>query len=327
MSPLKKTDKKPVRVLVADDEESLRTIIAQVLIDDGHAVTTAANGEEALAIFQKEPFPLVISDIIMGGMSGLELLQGVKRVQPDTQVIIMTSHASLNTALEAIRSGAYDYLVKPFDDIALISSVAGRAIERIRLVEENRLLTEKLKLQNEKLERMNTTLKELVIRDGLTGLYNHRHFQETLAREILRSGRTGRGFSLLFIDIDFFKTYNDTHGHTEGDKLLVTLSNLFNESLRKVDHAARYGGEEFVILLPETAKDQAVHVGEEIRRKISEYPFPGRESQPAGAVTLSVGVATFPEDGDNGSSLLQRADSALYLAKNNGRNRVCVPPH
>ncbi len=315
--------KKPVRILVADDDESLRSVLKQVLSMDGYEVNLTASGEEALAAFKKEPCSLIITDIRMGKMSGIQLLQEVKRLRPDTQVIIITSNATLDTAITAIQAGAYDYLTKPFDDIALISSVARRAVEKIRLIEENKSLLEKLKRKNEELEFVNLTLKELTIRDGLTGLYNHRHFQETLAVEILRSKRHAKTFSLVFLDVDFFKQYNDTHGHLHGDAVLVALSKLLIAGLRKSDVAVRYGGEEFVLLLPETSKENAFALAGTIREKIAAHPFPGRETQPQGKVTVSMGIAAFPEDGSDSSTLLHRADEALYQAKNGGRNKVC----
>ena len=315
--------KKPVRILVADDDESLRSVLKQVLSLDGYEVNLTASGEEALAAFKKEPCSLIITDIRMGKMSGITLLQEVKRLRPDTQVIIMTSNATLDSAITAIQAGAYDYLTKPFDDIALISSVARRAVEKIRLIEENKSLLEKLKRKNEELEFVNLTLKELTIRDGLTGLYNHRHFQETLAVEILRSKRHAKTFSLVFLDVDFFKQYNDTHGHLHGDAVLVALSKLLIAGIRESDVAVRYGGEEFVLLLPETSKEKAFVVAGNIREKIAAHPFPGRETQPQGKVTVSMGIAAFPEDGSDSSTLLHRADEALYQAKNGGRNRVC----
>jgi len=315
--------KKPVRILVADDDESLRSVLKQVLSMDGYEVNLTSSGEEALAAFKKEPCSLIITDIRMGKMSGITLLQEVKRLRPDTQVIIITSNATLDTAITAIQAGAYDYLTKPFDDIALISSVARRAVDKIQLIEENRSLLEKLKRKNEELEFVNLTLKELTIRDGLTGLYNHRHFQETLAVEILRSKRHAKAFSLVFLDVDFFKQYNDTHGHLHGDAVLVALSKLLIAGLRKSDIAVRYGGEEFVLLLPETSKANAFALAGTIREKIAAHPFPGRETQPQGKVTVSMGIAAFPEDGSDSSTLLHRADEALYQAKNGGRNRVC----
>ncbi len=301
--------KKGMRILVVDDELSVRSVLTEVLNDDGHEVTEAASGEEALEIFQKDPFPLVVTDIVMGGMSGLQLLQEIKQSNPDTQVVIITSNASLDSAIESLRSGAYDYLIKPFDEIDLISAVANRAIEKIRLIEENHDLIERL--------------KELAIRDGLTGLYNHRHFHEVLAIELTRSSRHQRTFSLILLDVDFFKQYNDTHGHLEGDHLLSTLADLIRKNLRRSDIFARYGGEEFVVLLPETPNEDARTIAEEVRRRLENYPFKGGETQPLGKVTISMGVATFPDDGIDASNLIKHADKALYRAKDSGRNLVC----
>lgn len=311
-----------MRILVADDEESLRSVTNQVLTGDGHEVTLASSGEEALEAFLKQPFPLVITDIKLGDMSGLELLQKIKQVRQDTQVVIMTTGESLNAAMDAMRTGAYDYMIKPFDDTEVISKVAGRAMEKIRLTEENRSLLAKLKKKSEELEFANKALRELSIRDGLTGLYNHRYFQETIATEIFRSRRYSRTFSLLFMDIDLFKKYNDVNGHPEGDKLLITLSRILVENLRSSDFVARYGGEEFVMILPETPKKSAFGVADEIRRKIADHPFDGREALPQGKVTVSMGVASYPEDGRDVSSLILIADQALYQAKAQGRNKI-----
>jgi diguanylate cyclase (GGDEF)-like protein len=310
-------------VLVVDDELALRQVLSEVLGDDGHQVSVASTAEEALDIFRNEHFPLVITDIRMPGMSGIELLQEIKRIDSDTQVIIITSHASLDTALTALRHGAYDYLLKPFEDIDLVSAVTDRALEKIRLIMENRKLIEELQKTNLEMERSNKALKELAIRDGLTGLFNHRYFQEALALELIRSRRHKHLFSLILLDVDRFKEYNDAHGHLEGDKLLCMLGELIRKDLRRSDVMARYGGEEFVIILPETDKDAARGIAEGIRHTVAEYPFHGREKQPTGNVTVSLGVATFPHDGRDGSTLLGYADRALYDAKKRGRNLVC----
>jgi signal transduction histidine kinase len=141
-----------IRVLVADDEESLRAVLSQVLSKNGYDVTAAASGEEAWEIFQTNPFPLVITDIVMKQMTGIELLQKIKKMCPDTQVIIITSYVSLDTAVNALRSGAYDYLFKPFEDLEKISAVTARAVEKIKLISENRQLIEKLNKKGDELE-------------------------------------------------------------------------------------------------------------------------------------------------------------------------------
>jgi diguanylate cyclase (GGDEF)-like protein len=312
------------RILVVDDEATVRSVLLQVLKEDGYDVTPAENGSQALEILRNNSFDLIITDIKMPGISGLELLKKVKQAQPDTQVIIITSYASLDTSLTALRHGAYDYLFKPFEDLDLISAAAKRATEKVLLVKENRRLLGQLQKQNQQLEKVNRTLKNLACRDGLTGLYNHRYFQDVLTHEIYRAERNETIFSLIFLDVDHFKKYNDTHGHLAGDKLLRKLSDIFTRGVRKSDIVARYGGEEFVIILPSTSKKNAQIVAEKLRRYIEAFPFEGRETQPTGKLTISLGIAAYPDDGQQRTLLIQRADEAMYRAKNGGRNRVCV---
>ena len=311
------------RILVVDDEEGLRNMISQVLLGDGHQVTTAASGEAALEVFQQDPFPTVVTDIIMDKMTGLDLLQEVRSLDPDTQVVVMTSNASLETATEALRSGAYDYLTKPFEDLDLITTVVNRAVEKAQLIRENRRMVDRLKENAKELERLNQKLRDIAIRDGLTGLFNRRHFHETLELELVRCRRHHRTFSLIFIDLDHFKHYNDTFGHPAGDDLLKKLAELMKEQVQSTTVAARYGGEEFILLVPETDKRGTRVCAERLRKYIEGYPFKRGEAQPAGKLTLSIGISTFPEDGTDSETLISRADQALYRAKESGRNRVC----
>lgn len=317
------TDKQKSRILVVDDEQSLRIILSQVLADDGHEVSIAENAEEGLELFRKDPFPVVFTDIVMGNMNGLELLQEIKKINPETQVIIITSHASLDTSINALRSGAYDYLVKPFEDLDMISNVADRAVEKLHLIKENRRLLTELKDKNDQLMAANIALKELAVRDGLTGLYNHRYFQEALTVEVLRCNRHDRGFSLIFLDVDNFKHYNDVNGHPTGDVALKSIARQIESRLRGSDILCRYGGEEFVIILPETNKEITLSIAEEVRKQIESSPFEGEATQPGGNLTISLGVATFNDDGRDGSTLMEVVDKRLYKAKADGRNRCC----
>ena len=218
---------------------------------------------------------------------------------------------SLNSAsaVKALRYGAYDYLFKPFEDQSLVTSVVDRAVEKNRLLQENQSLIESLRRSKEELEDLNLKLREMAVRDGLTGLHDHRYFHR-------------RVFSLLFLDVDYFKRYNDVNGHLAGDAVLKELARIFRVGLRATSTIARYGGEEFVILLPETEKDGAMKVAENIRKRVADYPFPGEERQPSGNLTVSIGVATFPEDGTDRDALIQSADRALYRAKQDGRDLV-----
>ncbi len=165
--------------------------------------------------------------------------------------------------------------------------------------------------------------KDLSIIDPLTSCYNRRKLMEDLEHEINRCKRYGRRFSILMIDIDWFKNYNDFHGHLKGDELLKIISSLLIRNVRGADSVYRYGGEEFLILLPELGKRDAFIVGEKLRKIIENWTFEGESrSQPNKSITISVGVATFPDDGITKEGLLQVCDSALYRAKDTGKNRV-----
>jgi len=313
-----------IQILIVDDESSVRTVLSEVLEEDGFKVTQATSGTHALEIMAENEFALVITDINMPGISGLELLEEVKEKASETEVIIITSFASLDTAVTALRLGAYDYLFKPFEDLELISAAAKRATEKVRLLSENKILLGKLKKKNSDLETAYNKLKVLATRDGLTGLYNHRYFQELLQNEVMQANPLEDVFTLLFMDLDHFKSYNDTHGHPEGDKLLRTLSKILFKGLRKTDVIARYGGEEFVVILPETPRENGRIVAEKIRRYIESYKFYGRDTQPLGKITVSIGLATFPLDGIDKTDLIKTADAALYRAKAGSRNCVCM---
>jgi diguanylate cyclase (GGDEF)-like protein len=317
-------DEGKVRLLVADDEESIRGTLSTLLEEEGYHVMAVSSAEEALARFGDDSFPLVITDIRMGGMTGIDLLQEVKRLHPETEVIIMTSYASLETAMLALRSGAYDYLLKPFEDLELVTTAVARAVEKGSLVRERDQLVKTLARKNEELSEINAFLAERANRDGLTGLHNHRYFQEALARETALCVRHGRSLSLIFGDVDHFKRFNDGHGHQAGDRVLCGIAEILQKCVRVSDVVARYGGEEFVVLLPETGKENARVVAERIRAAIESHPFPGGETQPGGKLTISLGLSSFPEDGRESGALIQGADSALYAAKRSGRNVIRV---
>ncbi len=168
-------------------------------------------------------------------------------------------------------------------------------------------------------------LTALTIMDEKTGLFNFRHFKLAIIEEMKRAERYNRHLGLVMIDIDYFKHYNDTNGHPMGDLLLKELSNILKEMVRETDLLARFGGEEFIILLPETSREQAVKLSENLRLRVQNHVFPMEEKQPDKDLTVSIGVASYPSKKiDSPDTLLEKADQALYRAKNRGRNRVCV---
>lgn len=310
-------------ILLVDDEEELLFSSRLILKRAGFAkVLTQSDSRNVMAMLEKQPVDLVLLDMTMPYLSGRELLELIKTAYPEIRVVMVTAVNDLETAVNCMQAGADNYLVKPVESERLIS-VVHQTTEKIRLVQENRSLVEQLKEANSALRVANEALSQQALRDGMTGLYNYRFFQEAFAKELARSKRQKIHCSLLFIDVDHFKTFNDTNGHPMGDTLLKTLADLFLSKFRESDMVARYGGEEFVAILTKTSREGALLVAEQIRQKIETHPFAGRENMPAGKVTASMGVATFPDDGEDATALLSHADQALYRAKHDGRNKVC----
>lgn len=455
-------DKSRVRILVVDDDQAIREMLCVALKDDGWQVDSAENGKVAQEKFSSSEFHIVLSDINMPEITGIELLEFVKQERPHTEFVIMTSHATLDTAVKAISLGAYDYLNKPFDDISVVSRKMSQVAERILLRQQNSELLKRLKLAGKDLKRLlqvslplggiieleklkvqaldgfkelfaddtcraawfdktagaewqcaqevpeaglfeginepqealskftdyrdldlhyfkfkeeekaavvfeslkpslskmylqqmdlcftkacsHEEIASLANRDGLTRLYNHRYFQERLRQEFSQARRQKNAVSLILCDVDHFKHYNDTNGHPAGDALLKELAQLLNyhqsrdqdveveaptadfqdkPSMKRVtDIVARYGGEEFVMILPFTPYDGAKIKAERIRRAVAEHSFENGESQPLGRISLSIGVATYPDQASDPKELIEMADKALYMAKKRGRNMV-----
>jgi diguanylate cyclase (GGDEF)-like protein len=209
-----------------------------------------------------------------------------------------------------------DVPVRTRTEIGYLTEVFNHMVAKLRLGRQE------LATANEALREKNKQLEEFSITDSLTGLYNRSHLMETLAGEVARSRRHYHPFTLLMMDIDHFKSYNDTYGHLAGDEVLRRTGLLLKESIRNCDYAARYGGEEFIVILPETGPENGVETAERIRNQIAEKEM-GSDGTPL-KVTVSVGVASFPKDGDDPHSLMKRADVALYEAKRRGRNRVVL---
>ncbi|MBI5047702.1 MAG: sensor domain-containing diguanylate cyclase [Deltaproteobacteria bacterium] len=206
--------------------------------------------------------------------------------------------------INAYRLGGEVFDEASFELLTAATGQIGLALENARLFEET---------------------KTLAITDGMTVLYNHRYFLECLSREFERANRYKRPLSLIMIDVDFFKKYNDTHGHPKGDDVLRGVAGILKKSVRTSDIVARYGGEEFVIILPETTGEAAFTLAERLRKEVESTDFPGGETQPLGRITISLGVAAsmegvtkYPDD------LVKNADNALYRSKEEGRNRVFV---
>jgi two-component system cell cycle response regulator len=285
-------------VLVVDDEEIICTLFAAMLSHYGcyHVVTTT-DGRQVLDILRREPFDVMLLDMSMPAISGLDVLRQVTQAFEELPVIIVTGHGSIEIAVESMQAGAADFVTKPVP-AAILHLRIQKALEHART-------------------------RRLASTDGLTEVYNHRTFQERLTQEIARANRYSRPLSVLMIDVDHFKVYNDTYGHPQGDIVLQDLARLLQEMSRTSDTVARYGGEEFAIILPETDSVSAQKIGQRLREKVEQHAFAGKERMPGGTMTISIGVATHAPAGSK-DALLQAADAALYAAKREGRNRVCV---
>lgn len=355
-----------VIVCVDDEETVLRVLQHQLSVRFGQTcqIATATSGEEAVALFdeldkEEAPPAVVIADQIMPGMHGVDLLEIVDRRYPLATKVLLTGQAGLDAVIGGInRAHLNYYMAKPWDEMAL-GLVVENLLRQFRLAAENRRLVDTLSAKNHTLLEMNRELEakiherthelaeanarlgQLAVTDGLTGLYNHRHFHERLALEVERSQRSGRSVSLLMIDVDHFKLYNDTYGHPAGDEILRQLAQVLSAERRANDVVARYGGEEFAVILVDSSKFTAAKIAEKMRGEVYAHDFPrrprsdgrtdgrndGRDGRDRdGRLSISVGVATFPDDATEPEALVRAADSALYAAKRSGRNRIVLAP-
>jgi len=299
------------KVLIVDDEKIVRIQLGRILAKEGLDVTAANSGEEALQLMEREEYDIVLSDMAMGDMDGLELLKSVKRSYPSTIFLIITGHGTLASAIESMRLGAFDYLLKPCENDELKM--------RVQRGLEQRRLQRKVADQNRRLEQM-------AITDGLTGLYTRSYFMNNLDREFKHFYRYKSPLSFMMIDIDHFKQINDRFGHQVGYKVLHKISRSFSKIIRETDIIGRYGGEEFGIILPTTdiqgARITATRIRTTIEQDDSLCKPPGKLPQ---QITVSIGLAACPYHKlKNASDLIRAADTALYEAKRAGRNRVVV---
>ncbi len=299
--------KEPVRILIVDDEEIIRDLLYDALSQTGYKVKVAINGRDAVKQIENEPFEIVITDLRMPGISGIELLQHVLKMNPDVCVLIMTAYGTVESAVNAMKLGAYDYICKPFE-LEEMKIVVEKAVERQWLLRESRMLE---------------FYRHLSITDGLTKVYNYRHFHEFIERELQKAKRNSSTFSLLFADVDDFKVYNDLNGHLAGDEILRELASIFLNTTRKTDFVARYGGEEFTVVLPETTINAGLGVANRIMKEVRSKKWMYADILSNKGITMSMGMVAYPKDALSKDDLIRKADDAMYHAKRLGKNRVC----
>lgn len=298
-------------ILVVAAQEDVRDILQEALIMAGYQCVVAANGMEALSELEKYPIDVVITDVRLPLMDGLVLTTRI-RERHDADVIVMAGFTDGCTLEEIIEKGANELLLKPVNISELYMRVRRVLRERTLILERNTAM--------QKLRESEQHYQELSITDGLTNILNSRQFYNNLRTEAERSKRYTHPLTVLMLDIDDFKRYNDTHGHLEGDKVLVRFAGIMKSCLRQSDTAYRYGGEEFAIILPVTTGVQGVVAADRIRTCLREEIFePSRGTNVR--VTVSIGVAEYIF-GEDVIDFLRRADQNLYEAKTAGKDRV-----
>lgn len=306
------------KILVVDDIPLNRKLQKTYLESVGYQVILANDGIEALQRIEQDSPDLILLDVMMPKMNGFQVCRRVKDTENTRfiPIIMVTALNEIEDKVKGIEAGADDFISKPFNKTELLARV--KSLLRIKH------LHDELELKVKELEFAQSKLIQLAITDGLTELYNYRYFKEQLAQEIIRARRHNTNVSIAMIDIDYFKNYNDTHGHPAGDLVLKTIADLLRNNIRKIDVAARYGGEEFALILVETDKQAAGYVADKIKNLIEQQKFNYEETQPNGKLTISMGVASFPNDAMTADDLVNMADQRLYRAKKAGRNRVVL---
>lgn len=287
------------RILVVDDDKAITWSLTEYLKKVGFQVKSAETAEQALSIMEEDPVELVVTDIMLPGLDGLKLTETIKQ-NYDTEVIVITGYSNEYSYEDAVDKGATDFVFKPvrFEELNL----------RIK-----RVLRER---------RLKKELHALAITDGLTRLYNSRHFYEMLKREKERADRYGKPLSLMIFDIDNFKDFNEKYLHLGGDKVLSTLGRIIMDSLRRTDSAYRYGGDEFAVILPETDPAEAMQVADRLRKIIENEKFHPVEDTDI-QITISNGITDY-NPGENISDFIRRADDAMFESKQKGRNQITL---
>ena len=326
-----------LRILIVEDDRVSAVLLRRMLEQLGHTVTIAENGMEAWQVLRSESFALVITDWMMPSMDGVDLSRRIRASGDSrTYLILLSSRDRSEDRPFAVDAGADDFLTRPFDCEELFARI--RVAERLltmkaqlesRTAEVEHLNTELVRMAriDEKnldeiratcrdLEVAHAQLKARSITDSLTGLKNHREFQERLDDEISRASRYHLPLSLIMLDVDHFKRFNDRYGHPAGDEVLRTLAQLLKQHARETDILARYGGEEFAVILASTDRVHAIAAAERFRTAIADEAWPRR------AITVSMGISTLRIVPQSRADLTTEADLALYTSKSRGRNCV-----
>ncbi|AXK79761.1 PleD family two-component system response regulator [Pseudolabrys taiwanensis] len=296
------------RILIVDDRKSSYERIAQTLAAE-HTIDIETNPSDAMFHAAEGDYDLMIVSLGLQDFDGLRLCSQVRSLERTRGLPILAIAEPDNNQrlVRGLEIGVNDYLIRPVDKNELLA--------RVRTQIKKKRYTERLR------DNVQASI-EMAITDGLTGLHNRRYMETHLGALAEQAASRAKPLSVLVLDIDFFKSVNDTHGHDAGDDVLREFALRVRKSIRNIDLACRYGGEEFVVVMPETDMAVAAMVAERLRRKVASEPFSIQGGAGQLTVTLSIGIAAFGGPGDDVAAMLKRADQALYRAKRDGRNRV-----
>jgi diguanylate cyclase (GGDEF)-like protein len=301
------------QILIIDDEQAVRNILREAL-NERYECAAVGSAEEALARLSVKKFDLVISDINLGGISGLEMIPQVKAASPDTVVMMISGEQTIESAVEAMRGGAFDYIMKPFA-LQHVEAAVRRALDHHSLLEEKRLYENHL----EELVRQRTAeLDHLAYHDALTDLPNRILFEDRLTQALATAHRHRQTLGMLFLSVDRFKKVNDTLGHAVGYRLLQEVAGRLTNCVRAGETVARFEGNEFALLLTQiSGTEDVVEITNCINRSLKRsFSLDGQEL----FITTSMGISLYPDDGADAPTLLKNAGAALYRAKEHGRD-------
>jgi two-component system, cell cycle response regulator len=296
------------RILIVDDRQSSYDRLVATLVTE-HAVDVETDPNEALFHAAEGNYDVLLVSLGLQNFDGLRLCSQVRSLERTRNTPILAVAEPDNNArlVRGLEIGVNDYLIRPIDKNEMLA--------RVRTQIKKKRYTERLR------DNVQASI-EMAITDALTGLFNRRYMETHLSALVEQAANRGKPISVLIVDIDFFKSINDGHGHDAGDDVLREFALRIRKSIRNIDLACRYGGEEFVIVMPETDMGVATMVAERLRRRIASEPFAIQQGASSLEVTISIGIAALNAPGDNAAAMLKRADQALYRAKRDGRNRV-----
>ena len=323
-----KTDENAAMVLLVDDQAMIGEAVRRGLSnEDNIDFHFCADPHQAIAHAIRIKPTVILQDLVMPGLDGLSLVREYRShpATKDIPIIVLSTKEDPLIKSAAFAAGANDYLVKLPDNIELVARIRYHSRSYMTLLQRDAAYRA-LRVSQQQLLDTNLVLQRLMNSDGLTGLSNRRHFDEYIELEWRRSLREQSQMSLLMIDVDYFKTFNDTFGHLEGDEALRKVATAIRDaSARPSDLPARYGGEEFALVLPNTSPGGARLVAEKLRMTVQALKIPHISPTEGSSLTISIGLSTItPTAGSNCRELISAADKGLYQAKNNGRNQVGI---